>query len=79
MYFLGFAIGSIYRRFGKAGMWAFFAFAFLLLSTSIFLSTSLHWGSASFSWLSQSTALWLAPLSVGYMLVSYVLLRKATI
>jgi hypothetical protein len=82
MYFLGFAIGSIYRRFGKAGMWAFFVFAFLLLSASIFLSTSLHWESTFFFWLSQSTAFefaWLALLSAGYMLVSYMLLRKATI
>jgi hypothetical protein len=83
MYFLGFAIGSIYQRVGKAGMWAFFVFAFLLVSLSIFLSTSLHWGIASFSWLSQPItfefALWLALLSVCYMLVSYVLLRKATI
>lgn len=83
LYFLGFAIGSIYRRFGGAGMLTFFGIVFLLASAAALLLTySNQWGTL-FAWFSQYTAFtwacWLVPLTLIYALIAYALLRKATI
>lgn len=83
LYFLGFAIGSVYRRFGSTGIWIFVGVAFLLVSTFVLLATYLLWWGTLIAWLSQYTAFeiacWLVPLTLVYMLISYALLRKATI
>ncbi len=81
MYFLGFVIGSIYRRFGRAGTLIFFLIVFLLMSIFSLVWTSLRWWGAFFHWFSQFTAFELAllllPLTAFYLLVSYLLLRRA--
>ena len=81
MYFLGFVIGSIYRRFGRAGMLIFFLIVFLLMSIFSLVWTYLRWWGAFFHWFSQFTAfelaLWLLPVMAFYLLVSYLLLRRA--
>lgn len=83
LYFLGFVIGCIYRRFGSTGMWIFFSLAVLLVSAFTLIYTYLRWWGTLFTWLGQFSAfefaLWMAPLSTVYVLVSYVLLRKATV
>lgn len=82
-YFLGFASASVYQRFGRNGMYAFFTATLLLFSVCAYVCTYFNWWGAIFSWLSHHSAAglasWMALLIVGYVLVSYVLLRKATV
>jgi hypothetical protein len=81
MYFLGFVIGSIYRRVGGAGTLIFFLVVFLLMSIFSLVWAYLRWWGAFFQWFSQFTAFELAlgllPLTAFYLLVSYLLLRRA--
>lgn len=88
MYFLGFVIGSIYRRFGRAGTLLFFLIVFLLMSIFSLVwtylrwwGTYLRWWGAFFHWFSQFSAFELAlgllPLTAFYLLVSYLLLHRA--
>ncbi len=83
MYLLGLLIGSIYQRFGRTGEYIVFGIAFLLLSVFLLVSTYWHWFGAIFGWLAQQSAatlgLWLLPLMACFALVSYALLRKATV
>jgi hypothetical protein len=83
MNLLGLLLGSIYQRFGRTGEYIFFGVAFLLLSVFLLVSTYWNWWGAIFGWLAQQTAaalgLWLVPLMVFFALVSYTLLRKATV
>jgi len=81
MYFLGFVIGSIYQRFGRASTLIFLLIVFLLMSIFSFVWAYLRWWGAIFHWFSQFTAFELAllllPLTAFYLLVSYLLLRRA--
>jgi hypothetical protein len=81
LYFLGFVIGSIYRRFGRAGTLLFFLIVFLLMSLFWLVWTYVRWWGAFFQWFSQFTAFELAllllPLTAFYLLVSYLLLSRA--
>jgi hypothetical protein len=81
MYFLGFVIGSIYQRFGRAGTLFFLLIVFLLISLFSLVWTYFRWWDALFAWFSQYTAFELAllllPLTAFYLLVSYLLLRRA--
>jgi hypothetical protein len=81
LYFLGFVIGSIYRRFGRGGTLLFFLIVFLLMSIFWLVWTYVRWWGAFFQWFSQFTAFELAllllPLTAFYLLVSYLLLRRA--
>ncbi len=83
MYFLGFVISSIYQRFGRAGTLIFLLIVFLLLSLFSFVWTYLRWWGAFFHWFSQFTAFELAllllPVTAFYLLVSYLLLRRAVV
>ena len=81
LYFLGFVIGSIYQRIGRAGTLMFFLTVFLLMSLFSLVWTYFRWWDALFAWFSQYTAFELAllllPLTAFYLLVSYLLLRRA--
>ena len=81
MYFLGFVIGSIYRRIGRTGTLFLFLIVFLLMSIFSLVWTYLRWWREFFHWFSQFTAFELAlgllPLTAFYLLVSYLLLRRA--
>jgi hypothetical protein len=83
MYLLGLLLGSIYQRFGRTGEYILFGVAFLLLSVFLLVSAYWNWWGAIFGWLAQQTAaslgLWLVPLIAFFALVSYALLRKATV
>jgi hypothetical protein len=83
MSMLGLMLGSIYQRFGRTGEYIVFGIAFVLLSVFLLVSTYWNWWEAIFGWLVQQTAvalgLWLVPLVVIFALVSYALLRKATV
>ena len=83
LYLLGLLLGSIYQRFGRVGEYIFSGIIFLLLSVFLLLSTYWSWWGAISGWLAQRTAatlgLWLVPLIAFFALVSYALLRKATV
>lgn len=82
MYLLGFVLGCIYQRFGKSGMYAFFTIATVLISIWAFVSIYLQDGAVYFALARHSAfelAVYSVPLVVGYALVSYMLLHKATI
>ena len=81
--FLGFAIASLNRRFGSAGVYGFSGLILLPGSIVGILANYYNWWEAIFNWLGQQGALgitlWLIPLTVLYAFLSYGLLRKATI
>lgn len=82
MYFLGFFIGSIYQRIGRAGTLIFLLIIFLLISIFSLIWAYLRWWGALFHWFSHFTAFELAlvgllPLTALYLLASYLLLRRA--
>lgn len=83
MYFLGFAIASVYQRFGRIGMYVFFIAAFLLVSVCTYAFTYFNWWGDIFRSLSQYSAFelasWMVLAIAAYALVSYELLRKATV
>jgi hypothetical protein len=83
MYFLGFAIASVYQRFGRTGMYVFFIAAFLLVSVCTYAFTYFNWWGDIFRSLSQYSAFelasWMVLAIAAYALVSYELLRKATV
>ena len=83
MYLLGLLIGSIHKRFGRVGEYIAFIIVFLLVSVSAVLSTYWNWWGAIGGWLIQQTAaalgLWLLLPIALFALVSYTLLRKATV
>lgn len=83
LYALGFLVGSIYRRFGKTGMWTFSIAMFLTASGLGFVWTYYHWWETFFGTLAQYSAftyiMWMVPAIAGCALVSYALLRKAAI
>jgi hypothetical protein len=81
LFFLGFVIGSIYRRLGGIGTLIFYIIVFLLASSFSLVATYLRWWGALFHWFGQYTAfefaLWLIPITAFYLLVSYLLLRRS--
>lgn len=81
MYFLGFVCGSVYQRFGRLGTVIFVLAVLLLLSLFAVIWTYLHWWGALFAGIGQFTAcelaLGLLPVTALYLLVSYLLLRRA--
>ncbi|WP_409341868.1 hypothetical protein [Paenibacillus sp. MBLB4367] len=83
MFMLGFAISSVYRRYGRTGMFTFFIASFLVLTVVSFLSTYYKWWGDIFVWLGDHTAfglaIWMVPPVVLYVLVSYMLLRKSSV
>lgn len=81
MYFLGFVIGSIYQHVGRVGILIFLLVVFLLIGIFSLIWTYLRWWGAFFHWFSLFTAFELAlgllPLTMLYLLISYLLLRRA--
>jgi len=83
MYAMGFIIASIYRRFGRNGMYVFFLALFLIFSLGGFVLTYYGLWVDAFGWMANLTAfeyaLWLIPLTALFFVLSYALLRKATV
>ncbi|WP_171685701.1 hypothetical protein [Paenibacillus planticolens] len=80
MYFLGFAISSIHRRFGAIGLLIFFVITFLTgTGGSLLLSQFGLWGHI-FLWIGHhylELFWWMVPLVGIYLLASYGLLRRS--
>ena len=83
LFLLGMLLGSVYQRFGRAGIYLALGVAFLLLTLFVIVSTGWGWWSAIFGWLGQQTiasvAWWLVLPATFFALASYALLRKATV
>ncbi len=80
---LGVLFGSIYQRFARTGVYITLGIVILLLSVLVLASSAWGWWGAIFGWLAQQTAAglveWSVPLIAFFALVSYALLRKATV
>ncbi|AJS60556.1 hypothetical protein [Paenibacillus sp. IHBB 10380] len=83
MRYLGIVIAATHKRTGRSGL--FIASGILLLVFTVlgFLATYLNWYPAIFDWMVEQSAvdytLWMLPLIVIFAVVSYLLLRRATI
>jgi hypothetical protein len=81
LYLLGFISSSLYYRFGRTSLYVFFVVSPIVLGFIGFILTRFNWWGTVFGWLVQHSAfehaLWLTPVTVGYALLSYLLLRKA--
>jgi hypothetical protein len=81
--FLGFGLSSIHRRFGILGVYGFSGILFLPITVIGFLASYFGWWDNIFGWIGEQgslgVVLWLTPLTLLYAILSYWLLRKATI
>ncbi|MFC4601700.1 hypothetical protein [Cohnella hongkongensis] len=82
LFFLGFAIAAVYRKFGRNGLFAVFIVLGLALTVAFYAITHYdRWGSL-LSWAQGISVLELANgmlvLTLLYVVLSYALLRKAT-
>ncbi|UKS26455.1 hypothetical protein LOZ80_33885 [Paenibacillus sp. HWE-109] len=82
MYFFGFAISSIHRRFGSTGMYAFFTALLLIGTVGTYSLTHLGLWGGIFGWLVQhymALFWWMLPLLAVYLTATYSLLRRAAV
>ncbi|AJY77681.1 hypothetical protein VN24_12000 [Paenibacillus beijingensis] len=83
LFFVGFVIASMFRRFGRNSLLIFFAAIIALGSCLSLILTRNRWWIDVFDWLGARTAfelvLWLTPLTAVYFLLSYMLLRRSTV
>lgn len=82
-FFLGFVIASVHRRFGRAGVYVFLIGLSVLFTIVSFLCTSNKWWGSILAWLGGQSALdfslWMIPYLACYGLLSFLLLRRATV
>lgn len=83
MFYSGFIISSIFRRFGRNGLIIFAAVIFILISVCTLLITYNQWWGHIISWITDHTAfelaLWTMPLTLLYALLSFWMLRRSTV
>ncbi|MGP4079449.1 hypothetical protein ACTWQL_05990 [Pseudalkalibacillus sp. R45] len=83
MYFLGFVITSISRRFGLIGMAILAMFMIILVSIVLYFIKFQNWWDEIGRWFINHTAfelaIWSIPLLVIYLFVSFILVRKSTV
>lgn len=82
MYFLGFAISSLHRRFGSASMYIFFTSLLLIGTVGSFIFTRFGFWGDLLNWIIHSYMdlfWWMVPLVVVYLVAAYGLLRRATV
>ena len=85
MFYAGFVISCLYRRFGKLGMYVFFIASFVILAFTPMLISYYdrwdeigRWVTANIHSISDAT-LWLLPFAALLALASYGLLRRSTV
>jgi hypothetical protein len=83
LFFTGFFIACLYRKFGRNGFFLFSIVLFVILSISVYLINIRDGWNAIFNWLGEISAVELATglflLTLVYLGLSYGLLRKATV
>lgn len=85
LYAFGLLISSIHRRFGRNGMYVFFIALILITSVIVLLATVQNWWIDLYEWVIRFSfaeffngmMLWEAGLSIVYLLLIYLLLRRA--
>lgn len=83
LFFLGFVISCVYRRFGKAGLYTCLLAVFIILTVSLFLITSYDRWAVIGDWFTGVTAVEVVTgmflLTLIYLLLSYLMLRRSTV
>lgn len=82
MYFLGFVISSLHRRFGGASMYIFFTSLLLIGTVGSYIFTHFGLWGGLLDWIIHSYMdifWWMVPLVVVYLVAAYGLLRRATV
>jgi len=82
MFFMGLVISSIYRRFRRTGLFVFFTTLFVLSSVASFSLTYYGLWLDVFGWIANhymEMFVWMAPIAVVYALLSYAMIRRATV
>ncbi|SCW27434.1 hypothetical protein SAMN04487970_100194 [Paenibacillus tianmuensis] len=83
LFFLGFVISSVQRRYGWFGMIVLSGVVFAGVSILVFSLSYYQWWGALFQWIAGITVSewtgWLFALMVVYALASYTMLRKAAV
>jgi hypothetical protein len=83
LFFLGFAISCIHRKFGRNGLYAFFILTGIILTLSSYLITQYGDWKAIIDWFGETSAAQIASgsfvLTLVYVWFSYLMLRKATV
>jgi hypothetical protein len=83
LFFLGMTFSSIYRRFGRGGLFIFLLALFLLLTVLLYIMTYYRVWEPLFSWVVRHSAfelaVWTIPAMAVAALVSYLLQRKASV
>jgi len=83
MYFIGFTITSIQKRFGKIGLFIFSCLMVILLSVLLFLCNHLGWWTHIFHWFGTHSiydlSIWSLIFLAVNLIASYLLIRKSTV
>jgi hypothetical protein len=83
LFLSGFLINCIYRRIGRSGLFIFFTGVFAIITVGSYICTYNNWWVGIINWIIGHTAfelsLWLFPFIAAYALISYLLLRRATV
>jgi len=83
LFFCGFIISSIHRRFGRNGLYLFFIILSVVLTVSIYLISLYEKWNELFEWFADISVIELASgvfmLTLIYIGISYLLLRRASI
>jgi hypothetical protein len=83
MHYLGMMIAAAYKRTGRNGLFIISGILLLVFTILGFMASYLNWYPSIFDWMGKQSAvdytLWMLPLIVTFAVVSYLLLRRATI
>lgn len=83
LFYLGFALSSVHRRFGKTGLWTVLLTGFALLTFGSYMALFYGWWGAIFQWFARHTmfelSLYAFAGAVVYAAISYGMLRRATV
>ncbi|MCM3341966.1 hypothetical protein M3650_25905 [Paenibacillus sp. MER TA 81-3] len=83
LFFFGFVMASVHRRFRMTGLILLLAIMLVVPAVAVTVLTYYRWWGDLFGWLSGYTAfqhtLWMLPLTIVYALLSYLFLRKSTV
>jgi len=87
LFVTGFVIGCIYRRFGKNGMFIFFAVLLMIVTFFGYMAVYQGWLGDFYTWVTKysiveiinGASIVMLALSVLYALFSYLLLRRSTV
>jgi hypothetical protein len=81
--FFGFLTGAVYQRYGMFGIYNLLGLLGLIFTVFTFFTTLYSWWDEVFNWFGQYSAvvlsLWTLPITAAFALITYLLLRRATV